>query len=97
MFCSVAGVSGIGTERKDETLCHSDSNRTLFCPDDHFIDMFPGGEYSPLSIFISDFSCPDASDRQIVLSDIDPGCQIEATDLLNRQESPIYANASNLK
>ena len=74
-------------EKKDETLCHSDSIRTLSCPDDSFIDMFPGGEYSPLAVFILDFSCPQASDRQSVLSDITPACQRKTIDLLMRQES----------
>ena len=72
------------TERKDESLCHSDSNRTLSCPDDYFIDMFPGGAYSPLAVFITDYSCPEASDRQSVLSDIPHECQTEAIDLLMR-------------
>ena len=85
-YCySDPGVSGI--ERKDETLCHSDSIRTLSCPDDHFIDMFLGGEYLPLAVFIPDFSCPRASDRQTVLSNISSRCQKDSTDLLKRQES----------
>ena len=69
---SDAGMSAIETERKDESLCHSDSNRTLHCPDDYFIDMFHGGEHSPLAVFIPDYSCPEASDRQSVLSNIYP-------------------------
>ena len=48
---SDAGMSAIETERKDESLCHSDSNRTLHCPDDYFIDMFHGGETLPTGCF----------------------------------------------
>ena len=78
-----------GIERKDESFCHSDSNRTLSCPDISFIDMYPGGAYAPLAVFIPDFSCPEASNRQSVLSDIISECQIQAIDLLMRQESNI--------
>ena len=49
--------------------------------------MFPGGEYSPLAVFIQDFSCPEASDRQTVMSDIDPDCQREAINILVRHVS----------
>ena len=94
---SDAGTSAIETERKDETLCHSDSNRTLSCPDEHFIDMFPGGEHPPQAVAILDFSCPEASDRQSVLSNIHTGCQREAIDLLMRQVSNnMHAHILNL-
>ena len=85
----MAGVAAKEAERKDDTFCHSDSNRTLSCPDGHFIDIFPGGEYSPLAVFIQDFSCPYDSNRQTALSYIHSGCQREATNLLKRQESII--------
>ena len=87
----------VNTERRDESLCHSDTYRTLSCPDNHFIDMFPGGEHSPLAIFILDYLCPDASDRQSVTLNISAECKIDAKDLLMRQGSNnICAHALNL-
>ena len=79
-------MSASEPERKDESLCHSESNRTITCPDDSFIDMLHDGEHSPLAVFIKNFSCPDADDRQNVLANIDPECRKEAIDLLMRQE-----------
>ena len=78
-------ASGTDPERKDEAFCHSESNRTLSCPGDSFIDMFLSEGYSPLAVFILDFSCPSPSDRQTALSNITSDCQRDATDLLMRQ------------